>query len=83
MSPVPAVITAEVMRDAGGHPVAYIDATGIAVFTYQQRNGTYIVDINTRDPSSHRMHVLLDGQLLNPGRSQQPVPSSGRDSSRC
>lgn len=64
MTSTPATITAEVMEHADGRPVAYVDATGIAVFTCQQRDGTYIVDICTRDQTGEQTCVLLDGRLL-------------------
>ncbi len=68
MTPVPAAITAEVMEHADGRPVAYVDATAVAVFTYQQPDGTYVVDIHTRDNTvSGRLCFLLDGQPLRSG----------------
>ena len=42
MTLIPATITAELLEHADGRPVAYIDATGIAVFACQQPDGTYV-----------------------------------------
>ena len=68
MTFIPATITAEVLEHADGRPVAYIDATGVAVFACQQPDGTYVIDICTRDDTADgRLRLLLDGQPL-------PVP---------
>lgn len=64
MTSTPVTITAEVIEHADGRPVAYIDATSVAVFTYQQPDGTYIIDICTRDQAGERAYVLLDGARL-------------------
>jgi hypothetical protein len=61
----PAVIRTELMEHAHGRPVAYIDATGMVVFTYQEPDGTCIIDISTRNDSGDRACVLLDGPPLN------------------
>lgn len=61
---VPVTITAEVIAHADGRPIAYIDATGIAVFAFQDFDGTFIIDIRTRDLSGERARVLLDGCCL-------------------
>lgn len=68
MATIPTTLTVELMKHADGRPVAYIDATGIAVFAYRQPNGRYIVDICTRDRAGEQTDVLLDG-LLVAGRS--------------
>ena len=49
MTLVPATITTELMEHADGRRIAYIDATAVAIFAYQQPNGTYVIDIRTRD----------------------------------
>jgi hypothetical protein len=73
MTCVPATITAELIKHADGRPIAYIDATAVAIFTYQQPDGSYVVDICTRDDiPKKRLHLLLDGARLLPS-----VPSSG------
>ena len=65
MTFIPATITAELLEHADGRPVAYIDATGIAVFACQQPDGTYVIDICTRDDTADgRLRLLLDGQPL-------------------
>ncbi len=65
MTPVPAAITAELMEHADGRPVAYIDATAVAIFAYQQPDGTYVIDIHTRDDTaSGRLRLLLDSEPL-------------------
>jgi hypothetical protein len=61
----PAVIRTELMEHTDGRPVAYIDATSMVVFSYQEPDGTYIVDICTRNDSGDRLCVLLDGLPLN------------------
>jgi hypothetical protein len=61
MSHVPATITTELLEHADGRPVAYIDATAIVVFAYQQPDGTYVIDICTReDITPGRLRLLLD-----------------------
>ncbi len=65
MTFIPATIAAELLEHADGRPVAYIDATGIAVFACQQPDGTYVVDICTRDDTADgRLRLFLDGQPL-------------------
>jgi hypothetical protein len=65
MAAVPASITTELLEHADGRPVAYIDATAIAIFTQQQPDGSYVIDICTRDDlAPGRLHLLLDGDLL-------------------
>jgi hypothetical protein len=68
MTHLPATITAELLDHADGRPVAYIDATSVAVFARQEHDGTYVIDICTRDDTaSGRLRLLLDGQpLLDP-----------------
>ena len=65
MAAVPASITTELLEHADGRPVAYIDATAIAIFAQQQPDGSYVIDICTRDDlAPGRLHLLLDGDLL-------------------
>jgi hypothetical protein len=65
MTFIPVTITAELLEHADGRPVAYIDATGVAVFACQQPDGTYVIDICTRDDTADgRLRLLLDGQPL-------------------
>src|ERR1039458_5404681 len=55
--------------------VAYIDATGVAVFACQQPDGTYVIDICTRvDTADGRLRLLLDGQ---------PLPGTPGDGEAC
>ena len=62
---IPVTITAELLEHADGRPVAYIDATGITVFACQQPDGTYVIDICTRDDTATgRLRLFLDGQPL-------------------
>ena len=69
MTLVPATITAELLEHADGRPVAYIDATAVAVFACQQPDGTYVIHICTRDDTADgRLRLFLDGQPL-PGTS--------------
>jgi hypothetical protein len=62
---IPSTITTELIRHADGRPVAYIDATALAVFAYQHTDGSYVIDICTRDhiPAGH-LRLLLDGGPL-------------------
>ena len=79
MTPVPATITAELMEHADGRPVAYVDATAIAIFTYQQSGGTYVIDIHTRDDTaSGRLRLLLDGQPLRSGLGSPGTDPAGQ-----
>ena len=65
MTVIPCTITVELMQHADGRAIAYIDATAIAVFAYQQPDGTYVIDIRTRDDIEYgRLRLLLDGQPL-------------------
>jgi hypothetical protein len=65
MTLIPVTITAEVLEQADGRPVAYIDATAVAFFAYQQPDGAFIIDIYTRDDTaSGRLRLLLDGEPL-------------------
>jgi hypothetical protein len=69
MTLVPATITTELMEHADGRPVAYVDATVVAVFVCQQADGTYVVDICTRDDTvPGQLSLFLDGESL-PGPS--------------
>jgi hypothetical protein len=72
MALVPVNITTELLEHADGRPVAYIDATAIAIFAYQQPDGTYVIDVSTReDIAPGRLRLLLDGgPLLRPS----PLP---------
>ena len=90
MTFIPATITAELLEHADGRPVAYIDGTGVAVFACQQPDGTYVIDICTRDDAaSRRLRLLLDGQPLldTPGgdetrrvsRTAEPGTAGGGD----
>lgn len=65
MTVVPATITTELLAHADGWPIAYIDATAVAIFAYQQPDGTYVIDICIRDDLVEEgLHVLLDGSPL-------------------
>jgi len=66
MTYVSATITTELLEHADGRSIAYIDATAIAVFAYQQPDGTYVIEICTReDIAPGRLRLLLDdGPLL-------------------
>ncbi len=65
MTFTPATITTELLVHADGGPVAYIDATGVAIFARQEHDGTYVIDICTRDDTADgRLRLLLDGQPL-------------------
>jgi hypothetical protein len=61
----PSTITTQLIRHADGRPVGYIDATAIAVFAYQQPDGSYVIDICTREhiPAA-QLRLLLDGRAL-------------------
>jgi hypothetical protein len=65
MTLVPATITTELMEHADGRPIAYVDATAVAIFAYQQPGGTYTVEICTRDDIAPGcLRLLLDGTPL-------------------
>ena len=65
MTMIPSTITTELMQHADGSPIGYVDATTVAVFTYQQPDGSYVIDIRTRDDIARgRLRLLLDGQVL-------------------
>jgi hypothetical protein len=70
MTYVPAAITTELLEHADGRSIAYIDATAIVVFAYQQPDGTYVIDICTReDITPGRLRLLLDdAQCSTPAR---------------
>lgn len=75
MIPIPATITAELLEHADGRPVAYVDGTTVAVFAYQQPDGTFVIDICTRDHAiCGQLRLLLDGEPL-PGI---PAAHAGR-----
>jgi hypothetical protein len=74
MTPIPATIATELMEHADGRPIAYIDATAVAIFAYQQPDGTYVVDICTRDElASGRLRLLLDGESVVLTQAVQPI----------
>jgi hypothetical protein len=77
MSLVPATITTELMEHADGRPVAYVDATAVAIFTYQQPDGTYVIEICSRDDIvPGRLRVLLDGSpMLRAGDGAAAAPA--------
>jgi hypothetical protein len=76
---VPVTITAEMMTAADGRPVAYIDATAVAVFTYQDPRGVHVIDIHLReDIPPGRLRLLLNGQPL----ATTPTPSPARSRRR-
>jgi hypothetical protein len=65
MTVVPVTITTELMEHTDGRPVAYIDATAVAVFAYQQADGACIIDICTRDDTAPgQLRLFLDGEPL-------------------
>jgi hypothetical protein len=65
MDAIPATITTELIERADGRPVAYVDATAVAVFAYQDPDGTYVIEICTRDDiPMGQLGVLLDGNAL-------------------
>jgi hypothetical protein len=69
---IPVTITTELIEHADGRPVAYVDATSLAVFAYQKPDGSYVIDISTRDDIPlEQLDVLLDGSSLL--RLWQPV----------
>lgn len=49
MTSILTTITTELIEHADGRPVACVDATAVAVFAYQEPDGTYVIDIYTRD----------------------------------
>jgi hypothetical protein len=64
---IPATITTVEMEHTDGRPAVYVDATGVAVVTYQEPDGTYVVEVLTRDDSAvGKLRLLLDGRLMNP-----------------
>ena len=74
MTLVPATITTELMEHADGRPIAYIDATAVAIFAYQQPDGAYVIDICTRDElASGRLRLLLDGESVVLTQAAQPI----------
>jgi hypothetical protein len=53
------------MEHADGRPVAYVDAAAVAIFAYQQPDGTDVIDIHTRDDTADgRLRLLLDSKPL-------------------
>jgi hypothetical protein len=60
----PSTITTELIRHTDGGPVAYIDAA-VAVFAYQQANGSHVIEITTRERiPAGQLRLLLDGDPL-------------------
>jgi hypothetical protein len=51
MSPIPATITTELIEHADRRSVAYVDATAVAIFAYQEPDLTYIIEICTAKKS--------------------------------
>jgi hypothetical protein len=65
MTLIPVPITTELIEHADGRPVAYVDATAVVVFAYQEQDGSYVIEICTRDDMpSGRLGLLLDGSPL-------------------
>jgi hypothetical protein len=65
MAPTFTTITTELIEHADGRHVAYIDATSVVVFAYQQPDGGYAIEIHTRDDAAcGRLRLLLDGESL-------------------
>jgi hypothetical protein len=69
-------IGAYMMEHADGRPIAYVDAAGLAVYTYQQPDGAYTVEVYTHDDATaDRLRLLVDGCLMNYGdRGDRPRP---------
>ncbi len=59
----PPTITTELIERTDGSPVAYIDATAVAVFAYERPDGSYLIDVYTRNDSAGA-RLRLDGQPL-------------------
>jgi len=71
MNEAPGNITAELIESHDGRPVAYVDATAVAVFTHQEPDGSYLIDIHIRDDTVHgQLRIHLDGE---------PLPTDGPD----
>ncbi len=84
MTLVPATIAVDVMEHADGRPIAYTDATSIVVFVYQEPDGTYVIDICTRDDTARgRLLLLLDGQPLPSGADGHCERQSNRTAQPC
>ena len=63
----PVTVSVATLEHADGRPIAYVDATAIAVFTYQDPDGTYVIDVHTRDDSADgRLRLLVDGRPSGP-----------------
>jgi hypothetical protein len=70
---IPAPIGTYMIEHTDGRPVAYVDATGLTVFTYQQPDGTYVVEVFTRDnTAAHGLRLSLDGCLMDTGGVPRP-----------
>jgi hypothetical protein len=76
MKLTPLTITAEVLRHADGRPIAYIDATAIAVFVHQQPDGSHLISIYTRhDSAEDQIQILLDETPVTPLHQPPRTPS--------
>jgi hypothetical protein len=65
MTVVSANITTELLAHTDGRPIAYVDATAVAVFAYQQPDGTYVIEVCIRDDIPEEgLRLLLDGSPL-------------------
>jgi hypothetical protein len=65
MTVVSANITTELLAHTDGRPIAYVDATAVAVFAYQKPDGTYVVEVCIRDDiPEDGLCLLLDGSPL-------------------
>lgn len=65
MTRASANITTELIAHADGRAVAYIDATSVVIFVYQEDDGSYVISVYTRDDSvDGRLCLRLDGQPI-------------------
>ena len=70
-------ITTDLLEHADGRPVAYVNVTIVAVFAYQQPDGTYVIDIHTRDDiPGGQLRLLLDGEPLTGTHQQEQTPEA-------
>lgn len=58
-------ITTDVLERTDGQPVGLIDADQVVTFVQQTSDGTFVVEVHTRD-AVPGLHVLLDGVPLQP-----------------
>lgn len=84
MNPTPLTVTAEVLRHADGRPIAYIDATAIAIFVQQRPDGSHLISIYTRhDSADDQIQILVDEAPATPSRRQpRTAGEPGRRTSR-